>query len=269
LTLKKKRTGDFEKYREHASQLEKLQETEKEGMRKALDTYKQQMKDLTVKLAGTLQMNSMLERKCKDYEMKFDEMTKTMQTSNECIDQFKEMKKNNILKQNKDLHTNLKDLMSKYSQLNAFNDVVKQSLETATRRNETLQNLCRGLQQQNNALKERLKQQGVEFNVPSSSSTLLPEPTIAAAPTMVGNLPTENILSESSNNNVNINEAVTMVGSEIMMDIDTNTDTANNSTNNNNDEKADPQKQKKKKKNKKNKKSKQLTDEKNLETTNK
>ncbi|ETO00458.1 hypothetical protein RFI_36986, partial [Reticulomyxa filosa] len=140
----KQRSQDFEKYRDEISQIESvffliiiiienLQSSEKSGIQRVLEKNKEQMHDLTTKLAKTIQMNVMMQQRC---------------TDNEYIGQFQEMKKT-MLKQNKEFRQNKKDLQSKYTQLNAFNEATKLSADTIYRKNETLETLCKNLQQQN------------------------------------------------------------------------------------------------------------------------
>ncbi|ETO10878.1 hypothetical protein RFI_26499 [Reticulomyxa filosa] len=105
---------------------------------KELEKNKEQMHDLTTKLAKTIQMNVMMQQRC---------------TDNEYIGQFQEMKKT-MLKQNKEFGQNKKDLQLKYTQLNAFNEATKLSADNIYRKNETLEILCKNLQQQNDALKD-------------------------------------------------------------------------------------------------------------------
>ncbi|ETO28770.1 alpha-taxilin, partial [Reticulomyxa filosa] len=210
--FERKRTTDYSNYKSHASQLglcvlccyyiilckknknkkiQKLQETEKINMRTAVDSCKQEIKNLTKKLARSLEENSQLEKKCKEHESKFTETARKMQSNADTINQFKEMK-TKVLQENTDLHQELKNLMAKYTQANTYNDVLQQSLRAGSRKADLLQKLCRGLQQQNTSIKERMKANGIDYqtvlqnivytNKVNNSSATAAVPTFAPAP---------------------------------------------------------------------------------------
>merc|ERR1719242_1775371 len=70
-----------------------------------------------------------------------------------------------LMKQNKSLHNKLNDVVSKYRQLNGYNDQMALKEAKSEKRMETLTELCRKLQVKNKELSDDLKMaKGSLFN---------------------------------------------------------------------------------------------------------
>ncbi|ETO05054.1 hypothetical protein RFI_32342 [Reticulomyxa filosa] len=235
----KQRSQDFEKCKDEISQLgyiyiylrlkktslflnkknEKLQDSEK-------SEFKEYRRNES-KCTKTIQVNVMMQQRCTEFELKFRKMLEAIKNSNEYIGQFQEMKKT-MLKQNKEFRQNKKDLQSKYTQLNAFNEATKLSADTIYRKNETLETLCKNLQQQNDALKDCLKLHGIEFQSQSISLDLLTEATSSSSSVVPNANANTNVDAQSTahSSTSNKNDVVTVVGVPVSSDGDvTNTDT--------------------------------------------
>merc|ERR1711933_284794 len=101
------------------------------------------------------------------------EMAKTVKESSKCIDEYKKMNVE-LMKQNKTLHNRLNDVVSKYKQLNVYNDQLSAKNGKSEKRMETLSELCRKLQVKNREFCDDLKmakssllQKGVELTFKS------------------------------------------------------------------------------------------------------
>merc|ERR1712129_682444 len=62
-----------------------------------------------------------------------------------------------LMKQNKSLHGRLNEVVSKYRQLNGYNDQLDVKAAKAVKKSETLSELCRKLQMKNKDLSQDLK----------------------------------------------------------------------------------------------------------------
>merc|ERR1712129_437319 len=62
-----------------------------------------------------------------------------------------------LMKQNKSLHGRLNEIVSKYRQLNGYNDQLDVKAAKAVKKSETLSELCRKLQMKNKDLSDDLK----------------------------------------------------------------------------------------------------------------
>ena len=119
LDYDKKRSADFELYKEHQSKLDEIHEKEKENFTAMFTKEKQQTLKLTTNLKQALEINELLKTRCNQYEAKFAEMGKTVTSSSQCIEEYKKMN-TEIMRQNKALHGKLTDVMGKYKQLNSY-----------------------------------------------------------------------------------------------------------------------------------------------------
>ena len=119
LDYDKKRSSDFELYKQHQSKLDEIHEKEKINFTQMIEKEKQQTLKLTNNLKEAIEINDLLKQRCNQYESKFNEMGKTVKESSKCIDQYKKMNVQ-LMKQNKQLHQKLNDVMGKYKQLNSY-----------------------------------------------------------------------------------------------------------------------------------------------------
>ena len=119
LEYDKKRSNDFDLYKEHQSKLDEIHEKEKEHFTMEIQKEKAQSLQLTNNLKQAIEINELLKQRCNEYESKFGEMGKTVKESSKCIDEYKKMNIE-LMKQNKQLHKKLNDMMSKYKQLNSY-----------------------------------------------------------------------------------------------------------------------------------------------------
>merc|ERR1719242_2717617 len=83
-------------------------------------------------------------------------MDKTVRSSSQCIEEYKKMN-TEIMKQNKDLHKRLTEVMGKYKQLNSYNDQLDYQKRKSSKRADTLSELCRKLQVKSKDLSDDLK----------------------------------------------------------------------------------------------------------------
>jgi len=156
LDYDKKRSSDFELYKEHQSKLDEIQQKEKDHFTAMLGEEKQQSLKLTANLKEALEINALLKARCSRYESKFAEMGSTVASSSQCIEEYKKMNAE-VMAQNKALHGKLTDVMAKYKVLNSYNDQLDLQNRRASKRTDTLSELCRKLQLKNKDLTEDLK----------------------------------------------------------------------------------------------------------------
>ena len=119
LEYDKKRSSDFELYKEHQGKLDEIHDKEKEHFTMELQKEKAQSLKFANNLKQAIEINDLLKQRCNEYENKFGEMGKTVKESSRCIDEYKKMNIE-LMKQNKQLHQKLNDVMSKYKQLNSY-----------------------------------------------------------------------------------------------------------------------------------------------------
>eukprot|EP01084_Bolivina_argentea_P278752 476359_1 len=179
LDYDKKRSADFELYKEHQTKLDEIHDKEKSNFAQMVDKEKQQTLKLKNNLEQAIQINELLKARCNQYESKFGEMAKTVKESSNCIDEYKKMNIE-LMKQNKSLHGKLNDVMSKYRQLNSYNDQLDVKNAKGNKRIDTLSELCRKLQVKNKDLTEDLKMakaslfnQGISLQFKSDVKTVV------------------------------------------------------------------------------------------------
>merc|ERR1712129_73723 len=116
----------------------------------------EQTMKLSANMKQAIEVNDLLKQRCNQYESKFGEMAKTVKESSKCIDEYKKMNVE-LMKQNKSLHGRLNEIVSKYRQLNGYNDQLDIKAAKAVKKSETLSELCRKLQMKNKDLSDDLK----------------------------------------------------------------------------------------------------------------
>ena len=119
LDYDKKRSADFELYKEHQSKLDEIHNKEKVNYSQMIEKEKEQTLKLSNNMKQAIEVNELLKQRCDQYELKFSEMGKTVKESSKCIDEYKKMNVE-LMKQNKSLHHKLNDVVSKYRQLNSY-----------------------------------------------------------------------------------------------------------------------------------------------------
>ena len=124
LEYDKKRSSDFDLYKEHQGKLDEIHDKEKENFQMMIEKEKSQTLKLSSNLKQAIEINELLKQRCNQYEIKFGEMGKTVKESSKCIDEYKKMNIE-LMKQNKALHQKLNDVMGKYKQLNSYVCCVK------------------------------------------------------------------------------------------------------------------------------------------------
>eukprot|EP01084_Bolivina_argentea_P285043 488725_1 len=123
LEYDKKRTSDFELYKSHQNKLDEIHLAEKKNFNEMIEKERQQTIKLSKNLKQAIEINDLLKERCNQYEIKFNQMNKTVKESSNCIDEYKKMNIQ-LMKQNKSLHNKLNDIMNKYKQLNSYNDTL-------------------------------------------------------------------------------------------------------------------------------------------------
>merc|ERR1712129_98130 len=116
----------------------------------------EQTMKLSANMKQAIEVNDLLKQRCNQYESRFGEMAKTVKESSKCIDEYKKMNVE-LMKQNKSLHGRLNEIVSKYRQLNGYNDQLDVKAAKAVKKSETLSELCRKLQMKNKDLSDDLK----------------------------------------------------------------------------------------------------------------
>jgi len=176
LEYDKKRSNDFELYKGHQGKLDELHEKEKENFSQMVDKERQQSLELATNLKQAMEVNHTLKERCQQYEDKFMEMGSTVKESSSVIGEYKKMNAQ-LMKQNKLIHEKLTSVMSKYKQLNCYNDELDSRYKNSGKRIETLSELCRKLQVKNKDLmedvkmaKQNLLEQGVALQFKSDLS---------------------------------------------------------------------------------------------------
>merc|ERR1712056_162130 len=121
-----------------------------------IEKEKEQTLKLSNNMKQAIEVNDLLKQRCNAYETKFGDMAKTVKESSKCIDEYKKMNVE-LMKQNKSLHGRLNEIVSKYKQLNSYNDQLDIRNLKSEKKAETLSELCRKLQVKNKDLSDDLK----------------------------------------------------------------------------------------------------------------